>query len=339
MKSSELRLGAWGITGISFISTLCTLVVYFVTSGEEKFFSYPFYQQILLFLYQTQDNILYSIFRIPGILFLGGLLAYWILYFVVLLPIKMIGLAARKKRKQKRIKFLDMKSFKAPGIAMFLKWIAVLAYFLAYYYFFAYYLNDVAYPRDIWIHYVIFYMYGILGAIFVNHLFNLISPCKSNRYFELGFMLLLAGGCVAAYFFLDRLGISLNYYIHGCIFLSLVAILNASDCTSLDAEICPGCKSRCVSILKNKKYNDLGTSIGFEDRTRKVGTRETSITITDDRGNTIAEGTGSEDIYEDYIGTYETEESETVYTYDNECIHCHRHHETGETVHHSKRIW
>lgn len=337
MKKSELRLAMGGITGLSLFCTLCTLVVYFVTSGETKFFSYPFYQQISLFLLQTQNSILYSIFRIPGILFLGGLLAYWIAYFVVLLPIKMIALSIRKKKKRK-VKFLDEKSFKAPGVAMFLKWITVLAYFLAYYYFFSYHLNDVVYPKDIWIYYVLYYMYGILGAIFVNHLFNLVSPCKSNRYFELGFMLLLAGGCVAAYFYLDKLAISLNYYIHGCIFLFLVASLNAIDCTSLDAELCPNCKSRCISILKHKEWHDLGTSIGFEDRSRKVGTQETTITISDDCGNTIAEGTGSEDIYEDYIGTYETEESETVYTYDNECIHCHRHHETEETVHHSRRI-
>lgn len=338
MKHSDLRLGAMGITGLSLFCTLCTLVVYFVTSGETKFFSYPFYQQISLFLYQTQDSILYSIFRIPGILFFGGLFAYWVIYFVILMPIKMISLRIRKKRKKSKVKFLDQKSFKAPGIGMFMKWIAVLAYFLAYYYFFAYYLNDVTYPRDIWILYVIFYMYGILGAIFVNHIFNLVSPCKSNKYYELGFLLLLIGGGVVAYFFLDQLSISLNYYIHGCIFLFLVASLNAIDCTSMDAEICPNCKSKCISILKHKEWHDLGTSIGFEDRSRKVGTRETTVTISDDRGNTIAEGTGSEDIYEDYIGTYETEESETVYTYDNECIHCHRHHETEETSHHSRRI-
>lgn len=53
----------------------------------------------------------------------------------------------------------------------------------------------------------------------------------------------------------------------------------------------------------------------------------------------LAEETGSEDIYEDYVGAYETEESETVYTYDNECIHCHHHRESEATVHHSRRIY
>ncbi len=53
----------------------------------------------------------------------------------------------------------------------------------------------------------------------------------------------------------------------------------------------------------------------------------------------LAEETRSEDIYEDYVGAYETEESETVYTYDNECIHCHHHHESEATVHHSRRIY
>ncbi len=339
MKNSPLRIFALSIAGLSLFCTLCTCVVYFILGGAKHFFSYPFYQQVSLFLLQTQNSIIFSIFRIPGILLFGGILAYFLLYLVLLLPIKKIHFAIKRKRKKARMKFLDKKSFKAPGVAMFLKWVTLLIYFLAYYYFLGYYLNAFPYPGDIWIYYVLYYMYGILGAIFVNRIFNLLSPCKSNKYFELGFLLLLAGGCVALYFFLDKLEISLDYYIHGVILLFLVSSLNAIDITSIDAERCPKCGSKCVSILMHAEENDLGTSIGFEDRTRKVGTRETSITVTDERGDIVAEGKGSEDIYEDYVGTYETQESETIYTYDNECIRCHHHHESQSSVHHSRRIY
>ena len=57
------------LTGLSLLLTLLCFFVYFFTSGETKFFSYPFYQQITLYLYQTQDNLLYAIFRIPGLCF------------------------------------------------------------------------------------------------------------------------------------------------------------------------------------------------------------------------------------------------------------------------------
>ena len=327
------------LTGLSLLLTLLCFFVYFFTSGAEHFFSYPFYQQISLYLYQTQDNVLYAIFRIPGPLLLGGLAAYWLLFLILLLPVSRIANAIKKKRKKKaKRKFLDKKSFKAPGLSMFFKWIALLAYFAFVFLFTGYYLNDIAVPSDFWIKYALFYMYGILGGIFVNHLFNFLSPCKSNRYFELGFFLLLAGGCFASYFFLDKLGISLIYYIHSCILLGVIALINASDFTSIDAYTCKECGGRCTAVLVNVKYKDLGTSIGFEDRYQKVGTRETTVTISDDHGNTVAEGKGSEDIYEKYIGTYETENWETVYTYDCECIYCHSHHEETKRVHHSRRI-
>ncbi len=339
MKNKTLAIVLGSFTGLSLVLTTLCFFVYFALSGSQHFFSYPFYQQISLYLYQTQDNVFYAIFRIPGPLLLGGFIAYWLVFLVCMLPVRAIkGAIERKAKKKAKRKFLDKKSFKAPGLSMFFKWVVLLAYFAFVFLFAGYYLNDIAVPRDFWIKYVLFYMYGILGGIFVNHLFNFLSPCKSNRYFELGFLLLLAGGCVVLFFFLDKLGISLTYYIHSCILLGVVALINATDFASVDAYVCPECKGKCKAILAHTEHHDLGTSIGFEDRSRKVGTRETTITISDDRGNTVAEGKGSEDIYEDYVGTYETQESETVYTYDCECIHCHAHHEETETVHHSHRI-
>lgn len=341
MKSNNntLALVLGSLTGLSLVLTFLSFFVYFCTSGETHFFSYPFYQQITLYLYQTQDNVLYAIFRIPGILLLGGLVAYWVIWFVFCLPAAAIKGAIDKKRKKKsKRKFLDKKSFKAPGVSMFLKWVVLLAYFAFVFLFAGYYLNDIAIPGDFWIKYVIFYMYGIIGGLVVNNLFNFLSPCKSNPYFELGFLVLLVGGCVASFFFLDKLGISITYYIHSCILLGVIALINATDFASVDAYICRECGGKCKAVHVKTEHNDLGTSIGFEDRSRKVGTRETTITITDDHGNSVAEGKGYEDIYEDYVGTYTTQESESVYTYDCECIYCHAHHEETETVHHSRRI-
>lgn len=339
MKNKTLAIVLGSFTGLSLLLTIVCFFVYFALSGSKHFFSYPFYQQISLYLYQTQDNVFYAIFRIPGPLLLGGLAAYWLVFLVFMLPARAIkGAIERKRKKKAKRKFLTEKSFKAPGLSMFFKWIVLLAYFAFVFLFAGYYLNDIAVPRDFWIKYVLFYMYGILGGIFVNHLFNFLSPCKSNRYFELGFFLLLIGGCVASYFFLDKLGISLTYYIHSCILLGVIVLINATDFASVDAYVCPECKGKCKAMLIDAEHHYLGTSIGFEDRSRKVGTRETTITITDDCGNTVAEGKGSEDIYEDYVGTYVTQESETVYTYDCECIYCHAHHRETETVHHSHRI-
>ncbi len=330
-----------GLTALSLLFTAVSFFVYFCLSGATHFFSYPFYQQISLYLFQTQEeSVLYAIFRIPGPLLAGGLVSYCLIFLVVMLPIALIKDAIKKGRKKKaKRKFLTKKSFKAPGVSMFLKWVVFLLYFAFVFYFAGYYLNDLAFPGDFWIKYVIFYMYGILGALFVNHLFNFLSPCKSNRYFELGFFLLLVAGCVTAFFFLDKLGISLTYYIHSCILLSVIAVINAFDMPSIDAYTCPHCGGKCDSILIDAEDIDLGTSIGFEDRQRKIGTRETTITITDERGDCVAEGKGSEDIYESYIGTYEVQHSETEYTFDCECIYCHAHHEEKSSVYHSHRSY
>ncbi len=335
-KTPILLLASLG--GLSLLLTILSAIVYFLLSGEKKFYSYPFYQQISLFIYQTQDNVLYAIFRIPGVFLLGGVVAYFVLLYLIAGLSRLILLPS-KKRKPIQEKRLTQKSYKAPSPLMFVKWVAILAYFTLVFYVGGYYLNELTNVSDVWMLYVLFYMYSILGGIFVNHLFNMSSPLRSNFYFELGFLALLGAGLTVSYFYLGKLGISTNFYIHCCIIFGIVAFLNAFDFASIDAERCPRCGGRCVKALIDEKHNDLGTSIGFEDRSRKVGTRETTYTISDDRGNVIGEAKGSEDIYEDYIGEYETKESETVRTYDCECVHCHHHETKVETTHHSRRIY
>ncbi len=336
-KTLKILLASLG--GLSLFLTALSAIVYFILSGVTKYYSYPLYQQISLFIYQTQDNILYAIFRIPGVFLLGGIVIYLVLFCLIACLTALIY-HPFKKQKSKPIKEknLTKKSFKVPSPLMFIKWVVLLAYFVVVFYVGGYYLNGITKASDVWMLYVLFYMYSILGGILVNHLFNLSHPLRSNYYFESGFLILLGAMLALSYFYLERFGISQTFYMHCCIVFGIVALLNAFNFTSIDAERCPKCGGRCVKTLIHSEHNDLGTSIGFEDCSRKVGTRETTYTISDDRGNVLLEAKGSEDIYEDYVGTYETEESETVNTYDCECIHCHHHETKTENIHHSHRV-
>ncbi len=337
-KTPILLIGI--LSSISLILTILCTLVYFFLGGEQKFFSYPFYQQISLFIYQSQENEGLALFRIPGIFLLGGCLGFVAILFLISLLVSPFN--ARKKKKPSLATAYKKETapqvFKVPSPLMYVKWIVLLVYLAAIFYFAGYYFNDILNPIDIWMEYVLFYMYGILGGIFINLLFNLTAPLRTNRYLEFTFLALLGGGFALAYFYLDVLGISLVYYIHCCVLFGIIAFLSAIDFCSIDAKRCEKCHGRCNKTLINSEYTDLGTGIGFEDRTRKVGTRETTYTITDERGTVLGEAKGSEDIYEDYVGTYETNDSKTTNTYDCECVHCHHHKEAVTTTYSSKRV-
>lgn len=335
MKNKIFLIVLGSLTGLSALFTIVTVIGYFEMSGAELN-SYPFYQRALLYLDQTQEHVGYAIFRIGGPFLLPGLVAYWLVFLAFMLPAKaMKGNLERKTKKKVKRKFLDRKSFKAPGASMYFKWAALLLYFAFVFLFAGYYLNDIALPGDFWIRYVLFYMYGILGGILLNHLFNYLAPCKSNVFFEAGFFLLLFGGCLAAFFFLDRLGVSLTYYIHSCILLGAIALINLADFMSPYSFHCPECGGRCKATLLDKSYEELGRSTGYRDAYEKVGTRETTITISDEQGSTVAEGKGSEDIYEKYTQAYEIVHWKSIYTYDCECLYCHAHHQESKSYYHT----
>lgn len=328
-----------GLAGISILVTLVSTFFYFVTSSSRKFYSYPFYQQIALFIYQSQEEGELALFRIPGIFLFGGCAVFFILIWLIHL-LKMPFLKAKEKndRKLKKAskKYKEQK-FKTPSPLMFVKWGVVLLYLAAIFYFAGYYFNDILNPIDIWMHYVLLYMYSILGGIFINLMFNLGKPLRTNRYLELTALVLLGGVFALAYFYLDFLGISLVYYIHSCILLGLIALINAFDFCSINAHRCPECHGRCEETLISSKTTTWD-GVGFEDRMRKVGTKETTYTISTDRGDVIGEAKGSEDIYEHYTGTYDTEESSTENIYDCVCVHCRHSEKTMENIRSSHRV-
>lgn len=327
------------LLGISVLVTLLSAVGYFFLTDARKFYSYPFYQQISLFVYQSQEDDASALFRIPGIFLLGGCLGFILFLWLTVLIRDLFPVKKEERWKSSaKHKKLPPQKFKSPSPLMFLKWGLVLIYLAAIFYFAGYYFNDILNPIDIWMHYVLLYMYSILGGICLNLFFNLSKPLRTNRYLELTSLCLLGGGFALAYFYLDILGISSVYYIHCCILFGIIATINAFDFCSINAHRCPECHGRCGETLISSKYTDLGTGIGFEDRVRKVGTRETTYTISTDKGEVIGEAKGSEDIYEHYTGTYETHESETENIYDCECVHCHRREKTHEIHHHSSRV-
>ncbi len=337
MKGHKIYIIIGFITGISFLLTLVNAFSYFLL--ENGFAgSYPsFYVWLVTFLQFSQEPF-FAIFRIPGVILFSGILIYFVIFFafilIRLLFLPVILLLEKRKKKEKN---LTKKSFKSPSVMMFLKWLFVLAFYAAHIYFFGYYLNDILHPGDVYLYYVIFYIYGCLCAVMVNILFNISKPLKSSPFFELGGSLLLVGAAVAAYFFIDKYDVSLSYYIHSCVILLVFILVNAFDIASMEAERCPKCGGKCFDELIKEESKDLGESYGFETCSRKVGTRETTVTISDESGHTIASGTGSEDIYEDYDSMYTISNTLYTYTYDSECVHCHHHHTYITTSTHSSR--
>ncbi len=346
MKAHRHEIAAILAGGLAVISVLVTLVsafFYFVTSQSQKFYSYLFYQQIALFIYQSQEDAGLAIFRIPGIFLLGGFAAFLILLLLIALLVVLLDVLFSKIKEKSDRKFkkaskkYKVQKFKTPSPLMFVKWGVVLLYLAAIFYFAGYYFNDILNPIDIWMHYVLLYMYSILGGFFINFMFNFGKPLRTNRYLELTALVLLGGAFALAYFYLDFLGVSLVYYIHSCILLGLIAVTNAFDFCSITAHRCPECHGRCEETLISSKTTTWD-GVGFEDRMRKVGTRETTYTISTDRGDVIGEAKGSEDIYEHYTGTYDTEESSTENLYDCVCVHCGHSEKTQGIIRSSRRV-
>lgn len=338
MSGKRLYIWIGVISGISFLLTLLNLFSGFALENMPSISSYTsFYAWLLSYLQQSQEPF-YAIFRIPGVILFAGLLIYFAIFFAfALIRLPFLPLSALLAKRKKKEKDLTWKSFKAPSIAMFLKWVFVIVFLSAHIYLCGYYLNGIIHEEDVWLYYVIFYMYGILCALMVNIIFNLSKPLKSNPYFELAFALLLAAAFAGAYFFLDKFGVSLNYYIHACVIAAIFLLINALDLASIGATRCPKCHSKCVDTLIDTDWEEAGTSYGYETRSRKVGTRETTVTISDDHGNTVATGTGSEDIYENYESMYEINTTKYTYTYDSVCIHCHHHHKWTDISYKSSR--